>query len=69
MNRVSGTSNAFIHLAGVEPNPPLRGPFIGLVYQPWMIHDDCGAISGMKDLHVTEVLGGNLSQCFSGHHS
>jgi hypothetical protein len=32
----------FLYGAGVEP-------FIGLLYQPWMVDgDDCGAISGMN---------------------
>jgi hypothetical protein len=35
---------------GVEPSPLLLRPFIGLLYQPWMMTDgdDCGAISGMN---------------------
>jgi hypothetical protein len=34
----------------VEPSPLLLLPFIGLLYQPWMIDDDdCGAIIGMND--------------------
>jgi hypothetical protein len=36
--------------AGVEPSLLLLRPFIGLLYQPWMIDgDDCGAISGMNE--------------------
>jgi hypothetical protein len=39
-----------IVLAGVERSPLLLEPFIGLLYQPWMIDDDdCGAIGGMND--------------------
>jgi hypothetical protein len=35
----------------VEPDPLLLRPFIGLLYQPWMIDgDDCGAIGGMNEL-------------------
>jgi hypothetical protein len=35
--------------AGVKPSPLLLWPFIGLLYQPWMIEgDDCGAISGIN---------------------
>jgi hypothetical protein len=34
----------------VEPSLLLPLPFIGLMYQPWMIDgDDCGAIRGMKE--------------------
>jgi hypothetical protein len=41
-------------LAGAEPSPLVVVPFIGLLYQPWMIEDDDdddddGAISGMND--------------------
>jgi hypothetical protein len=39
----------FICGAGVEPSPLLLRPFISLLYQPWMIDDDCGAISGMNE--------------------
>jgi hypothetical protein len=36
--------------AGVEPGPLILQPFIGLLYQPWMIHaEKCGAISGMNE--------------------
>jgi hypothetical protein len=36
--------------AGVEPSPLLLRPFIGLLYQPWMIDgDDCGAISVINE--------------------
>jgi hypothetical protein len=36
--------------AGVEPSPLLLRPFIGLLYQPWMVDgDDCGAVSGMNE--------------------
>jgi hypothetical protein len=35
---------------GVEPSPLLLRPFIGPLYQPWMIDGyDCGAIGGMYD--------------------
>jgi hypothetical protein len=31
-------------------SPPVLWPFIGVLYQPWMIDgDDCGAVSGMKE--------------------
>jgi hypothetical protein len=40
----------FVYGAGVEPNPLLLRPFIGLLSQPWMIDgDDCGEISGMDE--------------------
>jgi hypothetical protein len=40
----------FIYCAGVEPSPLLLWPFIGLLYQPWMIDgDDCVAVSGMNE--------------------
>jgi hypothetical protein len=36
--------------ATVEPSPILLRPFIGLLYQPWVIcDDDCGAVDGMND--------------------
>jgi hypothetical protein len=45
-----GFSLLYIHGAGVDPSPLLLRPFIGLLYQPWMIdRDDCGAISGMNE--------------------
>jgi hypothetical protein len=41
----------FICEAGVEPSPLLLQPFIGLLYQTWMIDgDDWVAISEMNDL-------------------
>jgi hypothetical protein len=34
----------------VEASPLLQRPFIGLLYQCWMIDgDDCGAIGGMNE--------------------
>jgi hypothetical protein len=40
----------FIYWAVVEPSPHPLQPFIGILYQPWMIEDDdCGAISGMEE--------------------
>jgi hypothetical protein len=40
----------FIYGSGVEPSALLLRPFIGILYQPWMIDgDDCGAISGMNE--------------------
>jgi hypothetical protein len=39
-----------IYGAGVEPSPLVLRPFIGLLYQPWMIDGvDCGAVSGMNN--------------------
>jgi hypothetical protein len=35
--------------AGAEPSPLLLRPFIGLLYQPCVIYNNCGAISGMND--------------------
>jgi hypothetical protein len=36
--------------AGVEPNPLLLQPFIGLLHQPWMTDDDyCGVIIGINE--------------------
>jgi hypothetical protein len=36
-----------MYWARVEPSPLLLWPFIGLLYQPWMIDgDECGAITG-----------------------
>jgi hypothetical protein len=38
-----------IYGAGVGLSPVLHGPFIGLLYQPWMINGgDCGAVGGMN---------------------
>jgi hypothetical protein len=40
----------FIYGAGVEPSALLLRPFIGLLYQPWLIYsDDYGAIGGMNE--------------------
>jgi hypothetical protein len=40
----------FMYGAGVEPSPLLLQPFIGLLYQPWLIDgDDCRAISGINE--------------------
>jgi hypothetical protein len=37
----------------VEPTPLLVRPFIGLLYQPWMVDgDNCGAISDKKERHA-----------------
>jgi hypothetical protein len=39
----------------VEPSPLLLRPFVGLLYQPWMIHDDDDdddAVSGMNDKYT-----------------
>jgi hypothetical protein len=42
----------FIYGVGVKPYPLLLRPFIGLLYQPWMIDgDNCDAISGMNEWH------------------
>jgi hypothetical protein len=39
----------FIYVAGVALNPLLLRPFIGVLYQPWMVDgDNCGAINGMN---------------------
>jgi hypothetical protein len=38
------------YLAAVEPRTLLLWPFIGLLYPPWIIHDDdCRTISGMNN--------------------
>jgi hypothetical protein len=39
----------FIYEAGVELRPLLLQPFTGLLYQPWITCDDCGAISRMNE--------------------
>jgi hypothetical protein len=40
----------FICGAGVEPSPFLLRPFIGLMYQPWMLGgDECGGNSGLNE--------------------
>jgi hypothetical protein len=40
----------FMYEAGVEPSPLLLRPFIGLLFQPWMIHgDNCRAVTGMNE--------------------
>jgi hypothetical protein len=41
----------FICAAGMEQDLLLLQPFIGLLYQPWMIDDDddCGANSGINE--------------------
>jgi hypothetical protein len=39
----------FIYGTEVERGPLLLRSFIGLLYQPWMIDGDCGAISGMNE--------------------
>jgi hypothetical protein len=44
----------FIFICGAvaDPSPLLQQPFIGLLYQPWIIDgDDCGAISVMNEWH------------------
>jgi hypothetical protein len=39
----------FVYRVVVEPIPRLLRPFIGLLYQPWMMDgDDCETISGMN---------------------
>jgi hypothetical protein len=35
--------------AGVEPSPLVLRPLIGLLYQTWIIDDDCEAFGGMTD--------------------
>jgi hypothetical protein len=40
----------FISAAGMEGNPLLLRPFVGLLYDPWLIvGDDTSAISGMNE--------------------
>jgi hypothetical protein len=42
--------NKIIYGAEVQPRALLLRPFIGLLYQPWMVDgDDCGAIGGMNE--------------------
>jgi hypothetical protein len=41
---------SFIYWTAVEPSPLLARQFIGLLYQPLMTDDDCGAIGGMNDM-------------------
>jgi hypothetical protein len=41
--------SATIFLARVEPTVPVLKPFIGLLYQLWMIYEDFRAIGGMND--------------------
>jgi hypothetical protein len=38
----------------MEIIPLLLKPFIGLLYSPWMIDDDCKASRGMNDCRETE---------------
>jgi hypothetical protein len=41
---------SFFYVTGLEPSPLLLRPFIGLLYQPWMIdNDDCGTTSGVYE--------------------
>jgi hypothetical protein len=43
-------SNIFIYGVRVEPSSLLLRPFVGLLYQPWMIDgDDFGANSGRNE--------------------
>jgi hypothetical protein len=42
----------FIHGAGVEQSSLLLRPFIGLLYEPWVINYDYGAINGMNKWQV-----------------
>jgi hypothetical protein len=39
----------FIYGAGVKPSPLLLRRSIGLLYQPWVIDDDCGAVGVMNE--------------------
>jgi hypothetical protein len=49
-HRISFIAVLFICEAGVEPSPLLLRPFIGLLYQQWVIDgDDCGAVGGMDE--------------------
>jgi hypothetical protein len=43
-------------------------PLIGLLYQPRMIDDECGAVCGMRIGRGTEVLGKTLPQCHFFYH-
>jgi hypothetical protein len=45
-----GNLNIFLFWAGVEPSPLLLKPFIGLLYQHWMVDgDNCAAVGGMNE--------------------
>jgi hypothetical protein len=46
----------FIYGAEAKPGPLLPRPFIGVLYQPWMIDGgDCGAIGGMDEWQEADV--------------
>jgi hypothetical protein len=47
-------SKFFSFLAEVEPSPLVMRPFIGFLYQPWIIddYDDSAAIGGMNGREI-----------------
>jgi hypothetical protein len=51
------TNFVIFYRAGIEPSPLLQRPFVGLLYQPWLI--DHRAVGGMYEAGESEVIGEN----------
>jgi hypothetical protein len=52
----------------VRPSPFGTAATIGLLYQPQIIDDYCGAVGGMRTCRGNQVVGENLPQCHFVHH-
>jgi hypothetical protein len=57
-----------IFFGGVRLSPLVRRPLFGLLYQPRMIDDECGAVDGMRIGRGNKSTRRKLAKCHFVHH-